>query len=105
MPVVSIVGLGPNSEPDLFRSQQVLNFFIEEWENSGKTEPLLFNFLQKEIIEGLNNGLSLIEYFKNPEKDRFWYKVPSIFENNGLESKLINDLNLTRLPIIHATKV
>lgn len=104
LPVVSIVGLGPNSEPDLFRSQQVLNFFIEEWENSGKTEPLLFNFLQKEIIEGLNNGLSLIEYFKNPEKDRFWYKVPSIFENNGLESKLINDLNLTRLPIIHATK-
>lgn len=104
IPVASITGLGPNCEPDLIRSQQVLDFLMEEWEDSGKTEPLLFNFLQKENIEGLNDGLSLEEYFKNSETDSFWFKVPSSFKSNDLEIRLINDLNLTKLPIIHATK-
>jgi len=103
-PICLITGLGPNSEPDLLRSQQVLDFLNEEWENSGKTEPFLFNFLQKEIIEGLNEGLSLEEYFEKSETDSFWFKVPSSLKSNALEIKLINDFNLTRLPIIHATK-
>jgi len=103
-PTVTIGGLPPRQQPDLNRSQQVLDFLIEEWGNSGKTEPLLFNFLQKEIIEGLNEGLSLEEYFENSETDSFWFKVPSSFKSNALEIQLINDFNLTRLPIIHATK-
>lgn len=103
-PTVTIVGLPPKQQPDLNRSQHVLDFLMEEWEDSGKTEPLLFNFLQKEIIEGLNDGLSLEEYFKNSETDSFWFKVPSSFKSNDLEIRLINDLNLTKLPIIHATK-
>jgi ATP-dependent DNA helicase RecQ len=104
LPVAFINGLGPNSEPDLIRSQQVLDFLIEEWEESGKAEPLLFNFLKKEIIKGLNNGLSLVEYFEKPETDSFWFDVPSSFNNNNLENRLVNDFNLSILPIIDAKK-
>ncbi len=100
-PTVTINGLPARQEPDLNKSQQVLEFLIEEWNNNGKTEPLLFNFLQKEIIEGLNNGLSLVEYFENTAIDSFWFKVPSSFNNNNLESRLVKDFNLIELPIFN----
>lgn len=100
-PTVTINGLPAKQEPDLIKSQQVLDFLIEEWNNNGKIEPLLFNFLQKEITEGLNNGLSLVEYFENTEIDSFWFKVPSSFKNNNLESRLVKDFNLIDLPIFN----
>lgn|GEM_PF-2852560 len=104
LPTASIMGLGPNCEPDLERSQQVLDYLIEEWTENGKLEPLLFDFLKNKILVGLNNGLSLVEYFEQSEKDSFWFKVPSSFGKNDLESQLINDFSLGRLTIIHANK-
>jgi ATP-dependent DNA helicase RecQ len=104
LPIASIKGLGPNSEPDLIKSQHVLSFLIEEWESSGKTGTLLMDFLQKEIIKGLNNGFSLVDFFEKAETDSFWFEVPSSFKSNELEILLINDFSLNKLPIIHATK-
>lgn len=101
IPIASIDGLGPKSEPDLLRSKQVLDFLILEWVNNGKIEPLLYNFLQKKIVEGLNNGLSLIENFEKIESERFYFKVPSSFNKNNLESKLVKDLGLKTLPIFN----
>ncbi len=100
-PTVTINGLPARQEPDLIKSQQVLNFLVEEWSTNGKTEPLLFNFLQKEIIEGLNNGLSLVENFENTETDSFWFKVPSSFNKNNLERRLVKDFELNELPIFN----
>jgi ATP-dependent DNA helicase RecQ len=100
-PTVTIHGLPARQEPDLIKSQQILDFLVEEWNNNGRIEPLLFNFLENKIIEGFNNGLSLIEYFESAQTNSFWFKVPSSFNRNNLEARLVLDFNLTDLPIFN----
>ena len=100
-----IIGdLGGEGKPDENRTKNIFNFLMNEWENGGKIGPLFFNFLQKEIVEGLNDGLTLVEYFENTEKDNFVFKVPNRFNTNNLEGKLVQDFNLNKLAIIDAKK-
>lgn len=102
-PTYTIHGLGDNAIADPLKTKIIFDFLIEEWKNSEGKETILFNFLNKGIIKGLNEGLSLVEYFekkwKDKKKDNFWFKVPSTFSKNNLETKLIKDFDLKALPI------
>jgi len=100
-PTCTVKGLPAKQESNIIKTQQVLDYLVDEWNNSMRKEQLLFDFLKREIIEGLNNGLSLIEYFKSSETENFWFKVPTTFINNNLETRLIYDFNLAELPVFN----
>lgn len=105
-PTSAVLGLGaPEKQaPDLIKTEEILDFLQRDCSENSERGTILYDFLQKEIIDDLNKGLSLIEYFNNTEQDSFWFKVPSLFKSNDLESQIIKDFELNRLPIIDKSK-
>jgi len=97
-PVVLIDGLGPNSAPDFDRANSLLQFLTEH-KNSVEFDGNLFNFLNEEITEGLNEGLSMIDYFYQVNQNNYSYKIPSFLPNLGIEEKLEIALGLSLLPL------
>ena len=103
-PTATIGGMPANQKPDLQRTNQILAYLTEEWKTVAPAEISLFDFLKISIVKGLNDGLSLVDFFKKADEDEFLFEIPVFFVPNNLEGILETDFNLARLPIIHNTK-
>jgi ATP-dependent DNA helicase RecQ len=102
LPSFTTNNLGKDGIADNSKTKFIFEYLMNEWVTNGDNESSLYNFLQLEIIEGLNGGQSLVEKFESNETDRFWFKVPSSFKSNNFEGRLINDFSLSKLSIIDA---
>lgn len=104
-PTCTINGLPKNQAPDLGKTKEILKFLVDEWNAFGKAQVTLFAFLKEEIVEGLNNGKNLIDFFNNCNDETFEFTVPTNFTENELESNLENDFGLSSLPVFNVNTV
>lgn len=93
VPLEADTFVGAAGVPDIEKSNHIVDFIIEEWQNSNIYNNL-FDFLTEEIIKGLNEGKSLVEYYNTSTKDMFDFEVPTTFAECKLENKIVNDFNL-----------
>lgn len=96
-PTSTIQGLPPNQSPNVEKTNEILEYLLSEWQGVGTGFTTLYEFLQEEIKEGLNEGKSLIEFFYDSNKNIFDFTVPTIFEECKLEEKIENDFSLQSL--------
>jgi len=104
-PLNADINVGADGEPDLEKSKEIVSFLIaecEEYNLKNNSNHNLYDFLNLEVIKGLNDGKSLIEFFNdNKDKNEFEFEVPVEFNNNDLASKIEKDFNLAKLNFIH----
>ncbi|HRO46186.1 DEAD/DEAH box helicase [Agriterribacter sp.] len=98
-PFFTINGLPANQSPDSEKAKHVLSFIINEWRESNQGYATLFEFLTENIIEGLNKGLSLIEFYNKSDREQFEFKVPTNFEQCNIEARIARDINLGPLAL------
>jgi ATP-dependent DNA helicase RecQ len=103
-PLATDQGLGKDCIPNLKKTQQILDFILKEWEEAKDGIPSLFDFLKNIVQIGLNNGLSLAEYFEQSESKSFKFQIPVSFDGNKLEESIEKDFNLPALSLFNKYK-
>ena len=93
-PTYTIHGLPHNQNPNFEKTNEILKYLLSEWEKFGVGFTTLYEFLQEEIKEGLNEGKSLIEFFNDSKTNIFDFTVPTVFEECKLEGRIAKDFHL-----------